>query len=186
MFRDEAFLETHGGVTDPLAVAEAAEAAAVSLVRRARSSQDTEVAQRVLQLAQDEGLATLAELWSKRPAESVGGSLWRLYVLREWVHADPSAAAREFEEGRAHAQVARVVAGVADPPGPDEVRRMIDEVLRGIATRDYADVLLRAAAFARVVGMGRAALGVSRAKQVLDLADALEAAARLELAGHLA
>jgi hypothetical protein len=33
---------------------------------------------------------------------------------------------------------------------------MVDEVLRGIARTDFADVLLRAAAFARVVATGRA------------------------------
>ena len=36
---------------------------------------------------------------------------------------------------------------------------MVDEVLRGIAGSDFADVLLRAAAFARVVATGRAATG---------------------------
>ena len=51
-----------------------------------------------------------------------------------------------------------MVAGVADPPGPDELQAMVDEVLRGIAGGDFADVtLLRAAAFARVVATGRAA-----------------------------
>ena len=33
---------------------------------------------------------------------------------------------------------------------------MVDQVLRGIAGSDFADVLLRAAAFARVVATGRA------------------------------
>ena len=35
---------------------------------------------------------------------------------------------------------------------------MVDQVLRGIAEGDFADVLFRAAAFARVVATGRAAL----------------------------
>ena len=65
--------------------------------------------------------------------------------------------AREFEAGRTRAPVARVVAGVADPPGPDELKAMIDQVLRGIAEGEFADVLFRAAAFARVVATGRAA-----------------------------
>ena len=39
-----------------------------------------------------------------------------------------------------------------------ELKAMVDEVLRGIAGSDFADVLLRAAAFARVVAAGRAAL----------------------------
>ena len=92
-----------------------------------------------------------------RPRDSLAGCLWRLYLLRSWVYADPAASPREFEAGRARAQVARVVAGVADPPGPDELKAMVDEVLRGIAGGDFADVLFRAAAFARVVATGRAA-----------------------------
>ena len=74
------------------------------------------------------------------------------------MYADPVAVAREFEAGRARAAVDGVVAGVADPPGPDELRAMVDQVLRGISTGDFADVLLRAAAFARVVATGRAEL----------------------------
>ena len=63
----------------------------------------------------------------------VAGCLWRLYLLRSWVYADPVAVAREFDAGRAHATVDDVIAGVADPPGPDELRAMVDQVLRGIA-----------------------------------------------------
>ena len=48
------------------------------------------------------------------------------------------------------AERAGAVAGVADPPGPDELKTMIDQVLRGIAGSDFADVLFRAAAFARL------------------------------------
>ena len=40
-----------------------------------------------------------------RPADSLAGCLWRLYLLRSWVYADPVAVAREFEAGRARAQV---------------------------------------------------------------------------------
>ena len=43
-------------------------------------------------------------------------------------------------------------------PGPTSSKTMVDEVLRGIAVGDFADVLFRAAAFARVVATGRAAL----------------------------
>ena len=80
--------------------------------------------------------------------------------------------------------VARVVAGVADPPGPDELRRMIDQVLRGIAHGDFADVLFRASAFARVVATGRAGLSSASAQEaarMLGLAEQLEAAGHLEL-----
>ena len=131
----------------------------------------------------------IAEAWADRPADSIAGCLWRLYLLRSWVYADPVGVAREFETGRERAAVSGVVAGVADPPGPDELRDMVDEVLRGIAGSDFADVLLRAAAFARVVAAGRAELpdtDTVAAARIQKVADQLDRAARLELAGELA
>jgi hypothetical protein len=65
---------------------------------------------------------------------------------------------------------------------------MVDQVLRGIAASDFADVLLRAAAFARVVATGRAELhdtDAVAAARIQQVADQLDHAARLELAGQL-
>lgn len=189
-----AFFEAVVGGTDPAVVSEAADRAATLLVRGARESQDAEVADRIVHLVENEGLETLADLWAGAPAETLAGCLWRLFVLRSWVHADPALAARQFEAGRASAQVARVVSGVADPPGPDELRRMVDQVLGGIVTGEFADVLLRAAAFARVVAAGRAHLhqtghdeqtGHEETVRMLTLAEQLEHAGHLELRGGL-
>lgn len=182
------FFETRPGSADPALLAEAAEQSAVALVRGARSSADPEVADRVIRLAEAEGLDSLAELWSHAPPDSVAGCLWRLYLLRSWVYADPVRAAREFDAGRHRLPVARVVAGVAEPPGPEELRMMVDQVLRGIAERDFADVLFRAAAFAHVIASGRAVLGEesgSSQLRVLSLAEQLERAGHAELMGHL-
>jgi hypothetical protein len=173
---------------DPARVAEAADRAAYVLVRRAHDSADTEIAERVLHLADTEGIEAIAEVWAGRPADTIAGCLWRLYLLRSWVYADPVGVAREFEAGRVRAAVDGVVAGVADPPGPDELRAMVDQVLRGIAASDFADVLLRAAAFARVVATGRAELpdgDTLAAARIQAVADQLDRAARLELAGQL-
>ena len=174
------------GGTDPALVSEAADRAAALLVRGARTSDDAEIAGRVLHLAETEGLETLAELWAGSPTDSLAGCLWRLYAVRAWVHTSPQLAARQFEAGRSGAQVARVVAGVADPPGPDKLRTMIDETLAGISDRDFADVLLRSAAFTRVVAAGRAGLQEPDAKQMLLLSEQLEAAAHQELEHGLA
>ncbi|MEV7428026.1 MULTISPECIES: hypothetical protein [unclassified Nocardioides] len=181
------FAEIVGG-TDPALVTEAADRAAQLLVRGARASGDAAVAERLLHLADTEGIETIAEVWSGAPAESLAGSLWRLYLLRSWVHAEPVAVARQYDAGRVRAQVARVVAGVADPPGPEQLKTMVDEVLRGIVTSDFADVLLRAAAFARVVATGRAHLPESdeaSVQRMLVMAEQLEAAGHLELAHRL-
>ncbi|TIC84391.1 hypothetical protein [Nocardioides sp. GY 10127] len=193
-----AFFETVEGGPDPMVVGEAADRAASLLVRGAREVGDDEVADRVLHLADAEGLETLADLWAGAPADTLAGCLWRLYLLRSWVHADPIGAARDFEAGRASAQVARVVAGVADPPGPEALKAMVDEVLRGIATGDFADVLFRAAAFARVVAAGRATREQAEdgsgsatsagadVRRVLALSEQLESAGHHELREPLA
>lgn len=182
---DAFFAEIVGG-TDPALVSEAADRAASLLVRGARASGDDAVADRLLRLAETEGIETIAEVWSGSPADSLAGCLWRLFVLRSWVYADPVAAAHEFEEGRARAQVARVVAGVADPPGPEQLKAMVDQVLRGIVSGDFADVLFRGAAFARVVAAGRATTGTDAdVRRMLQLSEQLEAAGHLELEHRL-
>jgi hypothetical protein len=183
------------GDEDPAARSEAADRCATLLVRGARGSVDETLVTRVVSLAESEGLDTLAELWAGSPADSLGGCLWRLYLLRAWVYADPAAAAREFDAGRRHTPVHEVVAGVVDPPGPDEVRHLFDLVLRGVVRGDFADTLYRAAAFARVTAAGRAELGSSdvatahsaalSAAKLLTMAEQLEHAARLELDGRL-
>ena len=183
------------GDDDPALRSEAADRCASLLVRGARDGVDDEVLARVVALADTEGLETLADLWSGSPPDSLAGCLWRLYLLRTWVYADPAAAADEFDAGRRHTPVHEVVAGVVDPPGPAEVRQLVDQVLRGVAAGDFADTLYRAAAFARVVAAGRAradAHGAASTYQVdlsaarlTTMADQLEHAARLEVDGQL-
>jgi hypothetical protein len=179
------------GDVDPAVRSEAADRCATLLVRGAHDTADENVVARVVHLADNEGLETLADLWSGSPADSLAGCLWRLYLLRSWVYADPVAAAREFDSGRRHTPVHEVVAGVVEPPGPDEVRRLTDLVLRGVVQGDFADTLYRAAAFARVVAAGRAYAGTAyhsdlSASRMLTMAEQLERAAALELAGELA
>ncbi|MFC5728676.1 hypothetical protein [Nocardioides vastitatis] len=182
--REAAFFDEFADGVDPALVTEAAERAASLLVRGAHSSNDAGVADRLVHLADTEGIEAIAEVWSHAAADSLSGCLWRLYLLRSWVYADPTGVARQFEGGRSRAEFAQVVAGVADPPGPDELRAMIDDVLRGIAGGDFADVLFRASAFARVVAAGRAALpevADADVRRMLGLAEQLEAAGHLEL-----
>ena len=182
-------IEAASGGVDPGELQEAADRAATLLVRGAHDSGDQGIAERLMHLADDEGIETIAEVWSSSPGDSLAGCLWRLYLLRSWVYADPVGVAREFEAGRTRAPVAQVVAGVADPPGPEELKAMIDQVLAGIAVGEFADVLFRAAAFARVVATGRAAdsrSGHDEVARMLSLAEQLEAAGHSELSHGLA
>jgi hypothetical protein len=180
---------------DPAARSEAADRCATLLVRGAHDTADEAVVARVVHLADTEGLDTLADLWAGSAADSLAGALWRLYLLRSWVYADPAGAAREFDAGRRHTPVHEVVAGVVDPPGPVEVRRVTDQVLRGVVQGDFADTLFRAAAFARVVAAGRVHAGTAEAgtshasdlsaSRLLTLAEQLERAGTMELHGQL-
>ncbi|MDQ4086369.1 MAG: hypothetical protein M3165_11180, partial [Actinomycetota bacterium] len=94
-----AFDDLPGG-EDPALRAEVAHRTAALLVRGARSQQDDAVAERVVRLADEQGLDTVADLWAGAPPDSLPGALWRLYLLRSWVQSDPAAAAREFAAGR--------------------------------------------------------------------------------------
>lgn len=184
MSRGSAFFDEVAGGTDPATLREAGDLAATVLVRGAREARDPALAERIVHLAESEGLETLAEVWSGAPADTLAGSLWRLFLLRSWVYADPDRVAAEFDAGQRRTDVARVVAGVADPPGPDELRAMVDDVLRGIARGDFAVTLFRASAFARIVAAGRAGTGESSHEEInrmLALSEQLEAAAHGEI-----
>ncbi len=186
--RTEAFFSEFEAGADPASIREAGDLAATLLVRGVRREGDAETIDRVVRLAETEGLETLADIWAGAPKDSLAGTLWRLYLLSTWVKQDPHSVAEEFRAGLDTAQAAGVVAGVADPPGPQQVEAMIDEVLRGIATGDFVDVLARAAAFAHVVATGRGYLGHAGHEatlRMLQLAEQLEHTARLESRGVL-
>lgn len=189
-----AHFEAIVGDVDPMARSEAADRLATLLVRGPRTEGDSELVERIVRLADSEGLDEIAALWSSAPPGSLAGVLWRLYLLRAWVYADPETAAREFDLGRTHVPVHEVVAGVTDPPRPEDVRRLADTVLRGVRVGDFADALFRAAAFTRVAAAGRARVDHGpessypsdiSASRLMTMAEQLESAARLELEGRL-
>ncbi|UYM04761.1 hypothetical protein [Solicola gregarius] len=183
--------ETQPGEADPADRLEAGARVAALLVRGARDSDDQQIVDRVLHLADDEGLDSLAELWAGAPVDSLAGCLWRLYVLRTWVRREPEVAAREFTAGKQFAPVEEVIAGVVDPPGPVEVAELVDTLIRGVVGSDLATTLDRAAAFARLVGVGRAHLAddppnsTLSAARLVETAQALQHAAKQERLGVL-
>ena len=145
------------GGADPAELVQAAHATAEALVRHGRSGGD-EVAARLVALTDEHGLDEIALLWADRPADSLPGALWRLYALRAGIRGRSDLMARAFDAGRHRAPVHEAVAGVADPPGPAEVRALADDVLTGAFVGDLDVALERAAAFCRVVSTGWALL----------------------------
>ncbi len=178
-----ALFEAQAGGDDPAELAAAGHRIATLLVRGPRTDTDQGLVDRVLHLADEEGLGVIADLWSTAPADTLPGALWRLYLLRTWVHRQPDQAAREYAAGKAYAPVHEVLAGVVDPPGPAEVIALVDTVVRGIITSDLDVTLDRAASFAHIVGVGRAQLDSGdphSAAKLVDTALHLRRAAELE------
>ena len=149
-------LDTFAGAPDPAQRIEAAHVTASALIQHGRSGNDPELVARLVALADDHGLDEIAELWADRPAVSLPGALWRVYALRAGIRRDPEGMAEAFDYGRRRAPVHEVIAGVAEPPGADEVRDLADAVLTGAFSGDLAVALERAAAFCRVVSTGKA------------------------------
>jgi hypothetical protein len=188
-YQEPAALEALGEPSDPIAHLHAAHETAAVLVHTGRATDDPATTARLVALTDEIGLDTLAELWASRPARTLPGALWRLYLLREWVTTDPRAAAREYAAGIRFTEPNHAVAG-AEPPGPDEVRRVADEILRGVFAGDFAIALERAAAFCHVVSSGRAdvttgARAVFQAGRLQELAHDLSACASLWRSGRL-
>lgn len=172
VLRDPDVIDSIREGSDPVRELHAAHETAAVLVAQGRSTRDPAVVERLVKLVDDLGLDTLAELWSRRPARSLPGALWRLYTLREWVAKDADEAAREYAAGIPFTEAHHVVAGV-DPTGPEEIRRVADQILRGAYTGDFAVALERASAFCQVVAQGRA--------ELFDAVEPRSSAARLRL-----
>lgn len=188
-YREPAALEAVGGAHDPIEALHAAHESAAVLLRAGRAASDPEVTARLVALVDEIGLPTLADLWASCSARSLPGALYRLYVLREWMRSRPDDVARDYFFGVPYTEPNHVVAGI-DPPGPDEVRQVADQILRGAFTGDVAVAFERAAAFCFVVVAGRAvrtegAASALSAERLRALALDLAASARLWRAGRL-
>jgi len=165
------------GAPDPAERVEAAHVTAEALLRHGRGGDDA-VTARLVALTDEHGIDEVAVLWAERPPDTLPGALWRLYALRDGIRRDPVDLARGYEAGRRRAPVHEAVAGVAEPPGAQEVVALADAVLAGAFTGDFAVALERAAAFCRVVSTGWAVLAD-------DDVDAQRAAARTRRAADL-
>jgi hypothetical protein len=187
------------GGTDPARVSEAAHLSAHALVKAGKLNEDPEVRERLVRLAEDEGLEAIAELWSKAPARSLPGALWRLYAIRAATVNNPEAMASFFAAGARQAQVDRLVAGAAEPPGAEELCAMTSSILTGAFDGEFDVALERTAAYCRVIALGqaeqadaaelshpdRATLMTSRAHALLKTAEDLESAAATWRRGEL-
>jgi hypothetical protein len=140
---------------DPAEVSRVAHSTAQALLARARTDPGAGVVDRLVAFTDQHGIDDIAELWSRSPAKTLPGALWRLYLLQLMIHDDPRTAALLFERGRAElASADDVVAGAPSPAGPDELVALVDTIMRGLFEGDFAVALDRAAAFCRIQASG--------------------------------
>jgi hypothetical protein len=187
-----AWIDAAGGADpdSPQTRAEIAAATAALLVRAGREGAGAR--DRFVDLADQVGLDTLAELWRDAEPVSLPGSLWALYLLRQWCRTRAEQVVLLWRAGEPLAPADAVVAGVAPLADAESVARMADDVLTGVYRGDFAVALERAAALFRVLAAGRRDLARpddaderARAERNDRAAADLSAAARLWRAGAL-
>jgi hypothetical protein len=198
-FSNDWFERVEGDV-DPVVRLQLASSTAHALLSRVRSGADPEVVERILQVAREHGIDTVAELWSHARAHSLPGSLWRVHLLHALVTQRADDVAHLYQRGAdALPTAAPVVAGVPSPASPDEMRALSETILRGVFAGDFAMALERAAAFAVVTAAGavqaahaeeplhpqRATERTKLAARLTDIADDLRVCARLWRADDL-
>lgn len=153
---DMEFADQIEGDIDPADRALIAHETAAAIVNQARELRHPELVARLVALVDEEGIDTVAMLWSSAEAQTLPGALWRLYMIREWVKHNAAAVARLYHFGVAAAHVRHELAWVGDSPSPTQVRLLADDVLSGVFAGDLAVALERAGAFCRAVATGEA------------------------------
>ncbi|AMD87297.1 hypothetical protein AXF14_06490 [Actinomyces radicidentis] len=117
-----------------------------------------------------QGVDDVAELWADSPATTLPGTLWRLFLVREWIRRDPALIERRYatvvELGDDAAAAARLESALADAtpaPAPDQVRAALDDVLGGRlegSVTALAPVLRVSAGFLRALSVGSSAVWI--------------------------
>ncbi|MCK6067495.1 MULTISPECIES: DNA-directed RNA polymerase subunit beta [Microbacterium] len=159
---------------DPAEVSRVAHSTAQALLSRVREDPSADVVERLVSFTDENGIDDIAELWSRSPARTLPGALWRLYLLQLMIHDDPQTAALLYERGRGEiASADPVVAGAPTPASPEELVTLIDAILRGVFDGDFAVALDRAAAFCRVQASGATHLADDYEHTESDRASAL-------------
>lgn len=186
------------GDVDPALRTQLAHDTASALLARVRKELDGDdtraVLHRIQELAREDGIDSVAELWSQAPEDSLPGALWRIHLIHTMVVQRSDETAVLFEKGANRLDTAHpAIAGAETPVGPLEIRALSNRILHGVFAGDFALALERSAAFCRVVGSGaieaadeqdtidadRAATLTRKARTLVEIAGDLERCARL-------
>ena len=149
-------------VMDPADVSAIAHATASALLSRGQTSEDVQVREALVRFADEHGLDTLADLWSRAHPLSLPGALWRLYLVRAVVHHNPHDTAQLFQKGvdGLHT-IDALVAGAPDSLSAEVFSDVLDDILMGAFDGELAHALERAAAVATAVSAGAISLALA-------------------------
>ena len=154
------------------------------------------------------GIDDIAELWADSPATTLPGTLWRLFLVREWIRRDPELVARRYATvidltGADDATNARLESALGEArsvPSPTDLRERLDAVLAGSvegSVTEIAPLLSATAGFLRALAAGSNPVWIEddtdeladrvtrRDSALLATADELTDAARRASAGLL-
>jgi len=192
--------DTFEGGQDPAQIMRAAHDTAHALIDGARNSDDPAVIDRIVAYTDKHGIDALAELWSRSSANSLPGALWRIYLLRAVIQQDAVGTSLLFQRGiDTLSTIDAAVTGAVNPTGPDEIKDLADQILRGLFRGDFGVALDRAASFSRILSSGagsiaddqeliapaRASELTTRASRYSLTAEELTACAKLFRSGSL-
>ncbi|MEY4040418.1 MAG: hypothetical protein RLZZ52_1286, partial [Actinomycetota bacterium] len=131
LFAGHEFSAFQGG-DDPAEVSAIAHDTARALLSRVRDESQPDIVQKVVSFADENGIDTLAELWSRSSAHSLPGALWRMYLIRDLIRAQAPQISVLFGQGLSMLSTADVVvAGAPTPAGPEEMVSLADTILHG-------------------------------------------------------
>ncbi|BDA64675.1 hypothetical protein NSA19_01625 [Actinomyces bowdenii] len=154
------------GSADTAVASELAHRAAQALIGGFPSEGQEELITRdgVVAAVAANGVDAVAELWADSPATTLPGTLWRLFLLREWIRRDPQLVARRYattldlsNDKGAKSRFEDALAQANPAPAPEELRERIDTVLAGRlegSVAALAPLLRLAAGFLRALAAG--------------------------------
>ncbi|HIW46949.1 MAG TPA: hypothetical protein H9884_08640 [Candidatus Yaniella excrementigallinarum] len=150
----ENFEHRPGGL-DPADVFSAAQTVAAQLVTTGQDpNADADTVDWLIDLVDDVGLDTMAEMWANAPAVTFGGALWRLYALQQATNRHGEQWAAWYRSGY-DAYASRVIAGATEPPQARDLKHLVTQIFRGVYCGDFAIALDRGGAYARVIAAGQ-------------------------------
>ena len=154
------------------------------------------------------GVDDIAELWADSPATTLPGTLWRLFLVREWIRRDPELVDRRYAtvidlteaDDTTKARLESALSEARPVPSPTDLRECLDAVLAGSvegSVTEIAPLLSATAGFLRALAAGSNPVWIEddtdeladrvtrRDSALLATADELTDAARRASAGLL-